>query len=57
MSLNSFPKAQKTVHVVTFTKRRSECKFNLLHTVEYSFLSFIYKRNLLLSYQLSLRNL
>ena len=42
MSWNSFPKAWKTIHVVTetFTQRRSECKFYLLHTVEYSFLSF-----------------
>ncbi len=41
MSWNSFPKAWKTIHVVTetFTQRRSECKFYLLHTVEYSFLS------------------
>ncbi len=45
----------KTIHVVTetFTQRRSECKFYLLHTVEYSFLSFT-KENLLFSYQLSL---
>ena len=41
MSWNSFPKAWKTIHVVTetFTQRRSECKFYLLHTLEYSFLS------------------
>ncbi len=55
MSWNSFPKAWKTIHVVTetFTQRRSECKFYLLHTVEYSFF-IVYKRNLLFSYQLSL---
>ena len=33
MSWKSFPKAWKTVHVVTetFTQRRSECKFYLLY--------------------------
>ncbi len=47
MSWNSFPKAWKTIHVVTetFRQRRSECKFYLLHTVEYSFF-IVYKRNL-----------
>ncbi len=36
MSWNSL----KTLHVVleTFTQRRSECKFYILHTIEYSFL-------------------
>ena len=31
MSWNSFPKAWKTIHVVTetFTQQRSECKFYL----------------------------
>ena len=39
MSWNSFPKAWKTIHVVTetFTQRRSEYKLYLLPIVEYSF--------------------
>ena len=39
MSWNSFPKAWKTIHVVTetFTQRRCECKFYSLHTIEYTF--------------------
>ena len=53
--LEFFPKSMENIHVVTetFTQRRSECKFYLLHTVEYSFF-IVYKRNLLFSYQLSL---
>ena len=41
MSWNSFPKAWKTIYVVTetFTQRRSECKFYILQAIEYSFLS------------------
>ncbi len=36
MSWNSFPNALKTIYVVTetFTQRRSECKFYILH-IEY----------------------
>ena len=58
MSWNSFPKAWKTIHVVTetFTQRRSECKFHILHTIECSFLSLTNEIRFFRT-KLSLRNL